>query len=290
MNIDNIFQSIRSKLDELIDKLYSGKITKKEMKQNLLVNLSLLVRHFIITHKNLVMIILAGIAASVILIAVYISSYEKSVNEANKYFESALSFYRKAFVEKDLTPDQRMQSLNDSINRFQYVINTFAGTPLKSDSIIYQGNAYFEMADYNNALKKYQEIIDTKPKFYFADYVLINIAKCYEQFNNIQGAITAYQSVIDNYPDKPAVAEAKYNLAKLKELTNKVNEALQDYQNLITAHPQSLWAREARIRAMFLQTLSKPAQKPQTPPVGQPPGQQPKANELPLPALPSQAP
>lgn len=256
----------RFKLDKIVDKLFSGKIDKKDLKQNFLLNISLIIRHFIVTHKQLATMILLGIAGSIILTAFYISSAEKKFGEANKWFEVALSFYKRAFIGEELTPEERGQSLSESIRRFQYVINQFSSTPLKYDCMIYQANAYFELQDYNNALKKYQELIKKKSRYYFADQVLINIGKCYEQLNNIGGAMSAYQTVIDDYSHGPAVAQAKFQIAKIKELTDKVQESFQDYQNLIRDHPQSIWAQEARRRMLFLQTLAREPQKPQQQP------------------------
>ncbi len=267
------------KLDRIVDKLFSGKIDKKDLKQNFLLNVSLLIRHFIVTHKQLVIMILLGIAGSIILIAFYISSHEKKIGEANKWFEGALSYYKRAFVDEELTPEERGQSLGESIKRFQYVVNQFSSTPLKYDSIIYQANAFFELQDYNNALKKYQELIDKKSRYYFADQVLINIGKCNEQLNNIEGAMSAYQTVIDKYSHKPGITQAKFQMARLKELSNKANEAFQDYQNLIKEYPQSVWAQEARRRILFLQTMAK--KKPeQSQPPGQP-QQQPQQSQQP---------
>ncbi len=252
------------KLDKIIDKLFSGKINKKELKQNFLLNISLLIRHFIITNKKLVSIISFGLIALIILSFVYIHSYEIKVNEANRWFEIALSFYRKAFIEKDLAPDERGKAINESIKRFQHVIQNYGNTPLKYDAMMYQANAFFELGNYNNALKKYQEIIDKKSRFYFADFILINIAKCHEQLNNIQGAVSSYQAIIDDYSDGPAVVEAKFYLARIKELTRRGKEAVQDYQNLIRDHPQSIWRREATQRILFLQALSGGAGPQQT--------------------------
>ncbi|MBU1077143.1 MAG: tetratricopeptide repeat protein [Spirochaetes bacterium] len=263
------FTQLKEKLDPtpLIEKLFSKKISKKDMKGNLLLNISLMIRHFIVTHKNLAIMSMTGLFAFIIFLAIFFRSYEKKVGEANKWFEISLSFYRKAFIDQDLTPDQRVQSLRQSIGRFQDVVNRFGGTPLKYDSLMYMGNAYFEIGDYNNAIKKYQELIDKKSGYYFADFVLINIAKCYEQMNNIQGALTAYQSVIDDYSKATAVAEAKFSIAKLKELTNQADEAFQMYQNVIRDHPQSVWAQESRRRILFLQAIAKkaPAPKPTQP-------------------------
>ncbi len=258
MDINRFVNGFKNKfnLNKIIDKLFSGKIDKKELKQNFLLNISLLIRRLIITNKKLVTIISFSLIAFIILSFVYIHSYEKKINEANKWFEIALSFYRKAFIDKELTPDERGKTMNDSINRFGHVIRNYGNTPLKYDSMMYQANAYFELGNYNNALKKYQEIIDKKSGFYFADFVLINIAKCHEQLNNIQGAESSYRAVIDDYSDGPAVAEAKFCLARLKELTRRGREAGQDYQNLIRNHPRSIWRREATQRILFLQTLA----------------------------------
>lgn len=269
------------KLDRIINKLFSGKIDKKDLKQNFLLNVSLLIRHFIVTHKQLVTMILLGIVGSIILIAFYISSHEKKIGDANKWFEVALSYYKRAFVGEELTPEERGQSLSESIKRFQYVVDQFSSTPLKYDSIIYQANAFFELQDYNNALKKYQELVDKKSRYYFVDQVLINIGKCNEQLNNIEGAMSAYQTIIDKYSHKPGIAQAKFQMAKLKELSNKENEAFQDYQNLIKEQPQSVWAQEARRRILFLQTMAKKPEQSQQP--GQP--QQPQIPQQPAQSL-----
>ncbi len=273
--LKNKINQIRDKfkLERIVDKFFPRRITKKDMKQNFLLNISLLIRHFVVTHKNLVMMLLIGIFAFIIFIAVYLHSYEKKVGEANKWFEISLSFYRKAFIERELTPEQRMQSLKQSIGRFEDVINRFGQTPLKYDALMYQGHAYFEMGDYNTALNKYKKIIDKKPGFYFSDFILINIGKCYEQLNNIQGALSSYQSVIEDYSKGPALAEAKFNIAKIKELTNKINEAFQSYQKIITEHPQSVWSQEARRRVLYIQALAQkphPKQKPKPKPKTEP--------------------
>ncbi|MDD5066508.1 MAG: tetratricopeptide repeat protein [bacterium] len=249
---------MRFNLDELIEKLFSKKLFKKEIKGNILLNLSLQLRHLIITYKNFVIFGGAVIIVIIIGIGIYINNYEKNVNEANKWFESSLFIYRRAFLEQKLTTEERMQSIQESINRFQYVINTFPNTPLKYDALMYQGNAYFEIGDYNNALQKYQQIIDEKANFYFADFILINIAKCYEQLSNIQAAVDTYNKIIKNYKKKPNIANAMFNLGKIYELSNKINEAFQMYQQLIQQFPYSVWSQEARRRILFLQTLARP--------------------------------
>lgn len=251
----------RTKLDEFVDKIFSGKIDKKDLKQNMLLNLSILLRHFIIEHKRAVLYALSGIALILILIAWKLHSNEKQINEANAQFEVAISLYKRAFIDKDLTVAERAKSINDSIRRFELVINRYSGTPLKYDSIIYQGHAYFELMDFNNALKKYQELIDKKPHHYFADSVLINIGKCHEQLNNQAQAITAYQKVIDKYSKSVSVPEARFQIAKLKDISGNPAEAVQLYQSIIQEFPRSTWSQEARRRLLFLQSIALP-QKP----------------------------
>jgi len=251
-------------LDRISEKLFSGKIDKKDLKGNLLLNLSLLIRHFIVTHKNMVTMILVSVAGAIIVIALYISSFEAKVNKANTQFEIGLSLYKRAFFDEKLSPEERGKSLSDSIKQFGYVIHTFSSTPIKYDALMYQANAFFELQDYNNALKKYQELLDKKSHYYFADQILINIGKCNEQLNNLEGAIAAYQKVVNQYKNKPAVAQAKFQIARLNEMANKVNEAIQGYQDLIRDHARSIWSQEARRRLLFLQTMAPPQPK-QTP-------------------------
>ncbi len=279
------------RLEKIADKLFTKSTGKKTLKQNILLNISLMIRHFVVAHKNLVLMIMLGFIALIIFFFIYLNTIEKKTGEANKWFEISLSYYRKAFIDKEMTPEQRMQSLKQSIGRFQDVINRFGNTPLKYDALMYQGNAYFELGDYNSALQKYQELIDKKSRYYFADFILINIGKCYEQINNLQGALDAYQTVIDDYKKKSGVAESKFNKAKIKELTNKVQEAFQIYRNILQEHPRSVWSQEARRRILFIQALAAQQQpkKPQTQPKPQAqPGQtqseptQPGAIELDL--------
>jgi tetratricopeptide (TPR) repeat protein len=230
-----------NRLNQFIDQFFSKKIFKRELKGNVLLNISLALRHLILLYKNYILIGAGALVVILVLIALSISRYETKVNEANKWFEASLSQYRRAFLEKKMTPEERYQALQESINRFQYVVTTFSGTPLEYDSLMYQGNAYFELGDYPNALQKYQQLIDKKSSYYFADFILINIAKCYEQLNNIQAAVDTYNRVLTQYKKKSNTAYAMFNLAKIYELTNKVNEAFQLYQQLFQQYPNSIW-------------------------------------------------
>ncbi len=256
MDFQNIYNQIVDKINNTVSGLFSGRFIKKDVKQNLLLEWSIKIRHFIMANKNIVMYSLAGLVLLLVLIGFYLSQQEKKINEANKWFERSISLYRRAFVEKELSPEERYKALQDSINGFQYVINNFSGTPLKYDSLMYQGNAYYETQDYNNAIQKYQELIRKKSNYYFADFVLMDIAKCYEQLNNIQSAIDTYNIVINKYKKRSNVSTAMFNLGKIYELSNKLNEAVQIYQQLIQQFPNSIWSQEARRRILFLQTFA----------------------------------
>lgn len=256
MKPNEIIGRFREKIKAL--PVFFQKFYKNEFKGNILVNVGLALRHLITRYRNYFLMAAAVAVIIFISLLLYVSGYEKKVNEANRAFESALSLYRRTFIEKDMTPESRYQSLQESINGFQYVINSYSATPLKYDALIYQGNAYFELNDYPNALQKYQQLINEKSGHYFADFVLINIAKCYEQMNNIQAAVETYNRLLSQYKKKSNAAYALFSLGKIYELTNKLNEAVQIYQQLYQQFPYSVWSQEARRRILFLQTFAQP--------------------------------
>ncbi|MBN1898572.1 MAG: tetratricopeptide repeat protein [Spirochaetes bacterium] len=249
------------KLDFNLDKIF-GKIKRKDMKKNILVDIGLYLRHLIIQHKTTAYTILAIIGVLIIATPIYLKNYYDKVNEANTYFEYGLGAYRKALSDPELSPEERANQMGESIKRFQYVINQFSNTPPAADALFYQGHAYYDLGDYNNALNKYQEYYDRYSKKYFADLALLNVGRCNEQLNNFQGAVQAYQKIIHEYPKGTAKAEALFQLGKIHELSNAINQAFQYYNQLINEHPQSPWAREARMRVLFIQSQVRPEAKP----------------------------
>ncbi len=245
----------------LIDVLFGKKLDKKQVKKNLLLDLSIKIREYIIEHKHITYAILIGIVILLIAIPIYINNYNKKVEESSKFFEYALSAYKNAFYNKDLTPEQRIQSLKDSINRFGGVAARFSGVPAYYDALFYQGHAFYELGDYNNAIKVYEKLADQNSSYYFIDFVLIDIGKCYEQLNNIQGALSSYQKVLDKYPKKAGAAYAMFNIAKIYELSNKIQESVKYYRQLTQKYPNSVWSQQARKRLLFFQTFM--VRKPQ---------------------------
>lgn len=246
-----------------LNKLFETKIRKKELKRNLLVEFGLWLRHYIIEHKPTAYTVLGILIMLLIAIPIYLRSYYKEVNEANKFFEYGLGAYRRALTAQDFTPEERAKLLQDSIKQFQFVINEFSRTPPAADALFYQGNAYYELGDYNNALKKYEEYAKKYSRKYFADLALINVGKCYEQLNNFQGALYAYQKVVEKYSKRAGAAEALFHLGKIYELSNNINQAFSYYNKLVSEYPYSPWAREARLRVLFIQTfgISQPLKK-----------------------------
>jgi len=247
----------------ILDRLFSTKINKKELKRNLLVEWALSAKEYIIEHKNIAYGILIGIVVIIIAVPLYISSYNKKVDEASKFFETGLYFYRNAFYNKDLTPDERLNNLKESIKRWEFVVREFSSTPVAKDALFYEAGAYYELGDYNNAIKKYEELYNKDDDYYFIDIVLIDKAKCYEQLNNLQGALASYQKVVEDYPDSAGAPYAQYNIAKIYELSNKLKEALQGYQKVVANYKYSIWAQQSRKRMLFLQTflVRKPINK-----------------------------
>jgi|YNPMSStandDraft_1061717.scaffolds.fasta_scaffold36219_2 tetratricopeptide (TPR) repeat protein len=239
------------------DKLFTTKIRKSDIKKNVLKDFALLLRHFVIEHKNAVIVALGIFLIILIAIPLYLNSYEKKVNEANKYFEAGLGAYRKAILEKELSNEERISLMQQSINTFQYVIDQYKNTPPAADALFYQANIYYDLNDFNNALKKYQEYFEKYKRSYFADYALLNIGKCYEQLNNFQGAINAYTELLKKYKKRNNVPSAMFNLAKIYELSNNFNEAFKYYNQLISQYPYSSWAYEAKLRVLFIQSLSQ---------------------------------
>jgi tetratricopeptide (TPR) repeat protein len=242
-------------LERLFEKLTSTKISRKQIKRNILVEFGLMIRRYFITHKNTVYFVLAGFFCILIIIPIYLKSYDEKIDKANKDFEQgALGVYRQAFADEKLSPEERANLLQYAINGCQYIIENYKDTPVAADALFYQANAYYELGDYNNALQKYQDYVKKYPKKYFSDLAQINIGKCYEQLNNFQAAVEAYQKVISKYPKRHTVPEALYNLGKIYELNNNLNEAFNFYNKLISEHPYSPWAREARLRVLYIQS------------------------------------
>ncbi len=249
------------KLD-FLDKLFAKRVSKKEIKKNILVDIGLWIRHYLVDHKPTFYSILLGIALVLIIIPFYIQGRNSKIDQANKFFEYGLGAYRRAFVEKDLSPEERANYVKDAIRNFQYVIDNFNGTPPAADALLYQGNAYYDMGDYNNALNKYKQYAEKYSGKYFADIAWINVGKCYEQLNNFQGAEQAYKKVIDDYADSAGAAEALFDLGKIYELSNNINEAFNYYNKLVSEHPYSPWARQAKLRILFIQATMVQKKKP----------------------------
>ena len=66
-----------------LNKLFETKVRKKELKKNLLVEIGLQIRHYIVSHKPTVYAILGILGIILIATPIYLKSYYKKVDTAN---------------------------------------------------------------------------------------------------------------------------------------------------------------------------------------------------------------
>jgi TolA-binding protein len=150
------------------------------------------------------------------------------------------------------------QEYRTAVDKFTQLVNTYPGTSIGKNALLYLGNCYFSLREFTNASKNYTLFLEKssrsektlramayeglgyaseeagkvdKAAEYFKkateegpamnELALMNLARSYEELKQNGKAIETYQKVIRDYPQSENVPMARERVATLNKATQK---------------------------------------------------------------------
>lgn len=214
------------------------KISKKEMKQDVLITSYVKATTFYEEHKKHISI---GLTALVVLVAAvffYVKNRNADNEKAATELAKAYSFYDNAQyqVAIDGVRERNIAGLKAIVDEYG---STHAGNLAK----LYLGDAYYNLGKYSEALKEYEEFSPDGQLLTVSRYA--GIGACYEALGNHKEAAESFEKAATKYSNDLNAAENLNNAARNFEAAGQKERALDLYKKLKKNYPTSTFAREA---------------------------------------------
>ena len=210
-----------------------GKLSKKDLKQDKLVEFTFKAETFYHKNKSWVVGGAAAVVVIVLAVVIYNSSQKSSRLEQSYQLTMAKMSYGAG-------------KLDDAKQGFQTVKTQFSGSTA-GEAQYFLGRIAFEQGDYPAA--------ETEFASYLNDYsvddeldaaALSGLAAAQEAQGKSDQSIETYTKVADKYPKVAFAPQALQNVARLAQKLNQPDKAKQALQQIVDKYPESSSAQQAR--------------------------------------------
>jgi len=217
-----------------------GHLTKKELKQDKLVDFAYKAERFYLQNQRLVLGIAVGILI-VVLAVVFIRKTTRSSRMEESYqlmmakiaysggrADEAADAFRKIvsslggnaaaqakFYLGRIAYDK--ENYSQAAEEFQSYLKDHTGDDEMDAAVMSGLAASYEALDrQTEAAQLYVEISDKYPKSAYSPQALLEAGRVYHKLNQNDKAVNVYRAVTEKYPESHAVSTAKRELAKLE--------------------------------------------------------------------------
>jgi TolA-binding protein len=217
-----------------------GRLTKKEMKQDRLVKLTIDLEKFYVDHQKLVLTVAVAVLvviAGVILVrksmessrleAAYKVTMAKASFGSGQLDNAAAAFQTLATSGSGVVAAESKYFLgriayeqgkySQAVDEFNGYFKDFSGTDeLNVGAYAGLGSSYEALEKYADAAQEYQKAADKYPKNPAAVELLMDAARVYQKLNQPEKAIPLLRKIRDSYPESSLAQQARQQLASLE--------------------------------------------------------------------------
>jgi tetratricopeptide (TPR) repeat protein len=219
------------------------KITKKEIKQDGLINAYAQVTSYYYENKKYISYALTAIVVIAIATYVYINNRrannEKAASEIAKVYaiyDGAASNNAQYKTAIDGIPERGIMGLKN-------IVDNYGGTESGELARFYLANSYFGLHQYDEALKCYDDF-SGGDKFLQAS-ALAGVGACYESKGEFAKAASAYEKAVGKYSSNATSPDYMNSAARCYGRSGEKEKAVTLYKRLKKEFPTSAFARDA---------------------------------------------
>jgi TolA-binding protein len=203
-----------------------GRLTKKELKQDKLVELAYKAEAFYLSHKNLVL----GIAAAIVVVVagtwLVQTSMQSSRDQENYDLTLAKMLYGSGQLE-------------ESKSGFTKVLSTASGDPA-GEAQYFLARIAFEQGDFAQAERQFRKYLDQHSVDDMMDCAALSgLAASLESLGNLEEAAKTYEQASTEYPSEPYSPQGLLEASRLYVKINQPNSAKKLYKTIIEKYPES---------------------------------------------------
>jgi len=154
--------------------------------EDVLVDLVVRARHFMVRNKKKVILALIILAAILLFVVLHAFERRKAEEEAATAIER-VSF---AFRRSDLR-----EHIGDTESQLSDIIKKWPGTLGAARAALRMGHLRYSLENYAAAIEDYTMASDYSSSIFLYPAGLLGVANCYEQMGNIEAALGAYSAI-----------------------------------------------------------------------------------------------
>ncbi|HIE29497.1 TPA: tetratricopeptide repeat protein [Candidatus Poribacteria bacterium] len=227
----------------------SEKITKKELKEDRFVTLTLELYEFL---KNNVKTIMISVGIVIIIIAafsIYYNNKREKEAAASMAMEKAIKLFEEAEdawsdqeeTSQEESSDAYKDKYEDGKGKFDDIIKRYGSSNYADKALYYSAKASYQIGEYDQAINGFRELVDKYPNSLFALFAQSALGNCYEQKggeDNLRKAISEYApQKFEKFATSPqqghVVAQSLFHQGMLYEKLSQPSDALKSYNQII---------------------------------------------------------
>ena len=210
-----------------------SKLSKKDLKQDKLVEFTFRAETFYHKNQKLVAGVLTALVV-VVLAVIFLNSSQKSARLEQSY---QLTLAKMSYGSGNL--DQAKQG-------FQQIVTQFGGQTA-GEAKYFLGRIAFEQGDYTTAEAEFNSYLNDYSVDKAIDAAaLAGLAATAEAQGQYDKALEHYGQVAKKYPDLAFAPQALQNVARLALKVNQPDQAKQALQKIVDDYPESFAVQQAR--------------------------------------------
>jgi TolA-binding protein len=210
-----------------------GKISKKELKQDKLVEFTVKVEAFYNRHKNWVISVLTAVLVIVAAVVLIGKSQKSARMEESFQLTMAKMKYGSG-------------QLDDANQDFQKILTDYSGRPA-GEAQYFIARIAFEKGDFASAesgFEAYLKNYSVDPAMNAA--ALSGYAASQEAEGNLEGAMQSYQRLAQEYPSNAYAPQSLLEVSRLAQALGKDEESTQALRKILDKYSESTAVQQAR--------------------------------------------
>ncbi|MDD5089180.1 MAG: tetratricopeptide repeat protein [bacterium] len=216
-----------------------GRLTKKELKQDKLVEYAYKVEHFYLANQKLVI----GLAIAVVVVIAGIIGARKMIESSRLEQSYELMMAKMSYGAG---------RLDEAHEAFQKVLSTTGGGTA-AEAKYFLGRVAFEQGDVSQAETQFKEYLDKFSGNAELDCAVHSgLAACLETQNKFEEAAQTYEKIWELFPENPFAPQALLEASRLYMKINQNDKALELAQLVADKFPDSSLRLAARARIDML--------------------------------------
>lgn len=230
---------------------HSEKVTKKELKEDKFVTLTLEFYEFL--RKNLKNIIIS-IGVVIVIIAafsIYYHSMQQKEAAASVVMEEAIKLFEEAetaWTDQGKSSNDYKDKYKKAKTKFDDIIKRYGSSNYANKALYYSAKASYQIGEYDQAIQGFRQLVDKYSNSLSALFAQSTLGNCYEQkggVDNLRKAISEYAPVkfekFTIFPQQEyVVAQSLFYQAMLYEKLGQLSDALKSYNQIIDTFDRNL--------------------------------------------------